>query len=186
MTEEDVKRFMARIVEVESVEFVNDPDDLGGATKFGITQATLGDARKLGRLATPAEVEALEQPEAEDIYRKYWLGHPDLRIGLLHDIHVAWFVFDTAVLFGQRRAGIFANRAAGKVGVDDSTIDVPLVNKAERAGFLVRGVELRIAYHAKRVQKDPSQARFISGWINRAHELQNVVVGRPVRWGRAA
>lgn len=186
MTEEDIKRFLARIIDVEGRDFTNDPDDLGGATRFGITQATLGEARKLGRLATPAEVQALEQPEAEDIYRREWIGHADLRIGLVHDIHKAWFIFDTAVLFGQRRAGIFANRAAGKLGVEDSTVDVPLVNKVDRAAFLVAGVELRISHHAKRVRKDPSQARFIVGWVDRAHALQSAVIGRPVRWGDAS
>jgi lysozyme family protein len=47
----------------------DDPSDRGGPTNFGITAATLGEWRRLGRPATRDEVRALETPEARAIYR---------------------------------------------------------------------------------------------------------------------
>ena len=53
--------------------FVNHPADKGGATKYGITQATLGSWRGLKRNATVAEVQSLLQSEAEQIYYKNYI-----------------------------------------------------------------------------------------------------------------
>ena len=47
--------------------YVNHPKDPGGATKYGITAATLGAHRGLGRAATPNEVKALSLAEATRI-----------------------------------------------------------------------------------------------------------------------
>lgn len=48
--------------------------DRGGATNYGITQATLGQWRKLGRPATPEEVRALPVEEASEIYRSEYIS----------------------------------------------------------------------------------------------------------------
>lgn len=53
--------------------FRNVPGDRGGPTNYGITAATLGRWRKLGRDATEDEVRALPRGEAEDIYRAQYL-----------------------------------------------------------------------------------------------------------------
>ena len=53
--------------------YVNHPADPGGATNFGITAATLGSHRRLGRHAKPVEVRNLTRREAGEIYRaRYW------------------------------------------------------------------------------------------------------------------
>ncbi|MDE2579536.1 MAG: glycoside hydrolase family 108 protein [Hyphomicrobiales bacterium] len=51
--------------------YSDDRDDPGGATKFGVTHATLAAHR--GRPVTKADVRALTRAEAAEIYRKhYW------------------------------------------------------------------------------------------------------------------
>ncbi len=51
--------------------FVNDPDDPGGATNFGITYRTLSAYR--GRSCSVSDVKALQKAEAREIYRlNYW------------------------------------------------------------------------------------------------------------------
>ncbi len=65
--------------------YVNHPKDPGGATKYGITAATLGASRRLGRKATPDEVKRLTLAEAADILDKQYaqpLRYQELPAGL--------------------------------------------------------------------------------------------------------
>jgi lysozyme family protein len=79
--------------------FVNDPQDRGGATKYGITLATLRAYR--GAKATVRDVRNLTKEEAERIYKAaYWTPlKPDkLPVGLLA------LVFDASIQSGVGRA----------------------------------------------------------------------------------
>ncbi|MCH9662863.1 MAG: hypothetical protein K0U66_04270 [Gammaproteobacteria bacterium] len=67
---------MPLIREREGQRYVNDPNDSGGATHHGITAKTLGRWRRLGRYATNAEVKALTQEEATEIYRSWYWDAP--------------------------------------------------------------------------------------------------------------
>jgi lysozyme family protein len=84
--------------------FVNDPRDSGGATKFGITQATLTDWRRSrdpGATVTADHVRELKVEEAKEIYRsRYWnvLRCDDLPKG------VDLLVFDLGVNAGPARS----------------------------------------------------------------------------------
>lgn len=65
--------------------YVSHPLDRGGATKYGITAATLGAWRKLGRKATPSEVQALTLTEAGQILERQYaqpLCYSELPAGL--------------------------------------------------------------------------------------------------------
>jgi lysozyme family protein len=64
-----------KIIFGEEGGYVNNPRDPGGATKFGITAATLGAWRKAGSPATPTEVRNLELPEARDIIDNQFARH---------------------------------------------------------------------------------------------------------------
>lgn len=90
--------------------YVNHPLDPGGATKFGITRATLQRAR--GRDVAIAEVMALTRHEAAVIYREhYW--HAVRADELPAGVDLA--VFDTAVNSGPARAIRLLQQAAGVV-----------------------------------------------------------------------
>lgn len=57
-------------------KFTDLPTDNGGPTKFGVTAATLGAYRNLGRPATRSEVQQLTESEARSIYRKRYISGP--------------------------------------------------------------------------------------------------------------
>ena len=89
---------LAFVLKVEG-DFVHHPADPGGATRFGITEATLARARRSA--ASVEDVRALQSDEAARIYRGwYWnaIRGDDLPPGL--DLAV----FDIAVNSGPGRA----------------------------------------------------------------------------------
>lgn len=79
--------------------YVNDPNDPGGPTKFGITQKTLAAHR--GRKVGAADVQALTLQEAETIYRRsYWSQSG----GDLLPSGIDYLVFDFGVNSGPSKA----------------------------------------------------------------------------------
>src|SRR5690349_7878644 len=99
MTEQE--RFDRCLAEVLRLEggYVDDPRDRGGATRFGVSRAVLGEAR--GKAVSAEEVAGLSQAEAADIYLgRYWapMRSAELPAGL--DL----VAFDTAVNMGPETA----------------------------------------------------------------------------------
>jgi len=96
--------------------FVNNPKDPGGATNFGVTQATL--SAFIGRQATIDEVQALTPDKVAPIYRlKYW----DHVSGDALPLGVDLAVFDFGVHSGPSRGAMGLQRALqladdGKIG----------------------------------------------------------------------
>src|SRR5689334_4271744 len=100
-------RILALVFRVEA-GFVDHPSDPGGATNHGITLATLSHCR--GRPCTKADVRALSQEEAGEIYRReYW----DKVQGDALPAGVDYAVFDFGVNSGTVRAIVSLQRALG-------------------------------------------------------------------------
>jgi lysozyme family protein len=70
----DIEKITAEIVRREG-GFVNDPDDPGGATKYGVTIHTL---RALRGSATVADVKALTEAEAVAIFKGQYFERPKI------------------------------------------------------------------------------------------------------------
>ena len=88
--------------------FVNNPRDPGGATNFGITQATLSAWR--GHHVTVNDVRSLDRPEVDQIYQaNYW---SQIRGDYL-PAGVNLVVFDFAVNSGVVRAILALQAALG-------------------------------------------------------------------------
>jgi lysozyme family protein len=147
--------------------FVNDPADRGGATNYGITAGTLGDWRNLKRHATSEEVQALSMAEARAIYRANYV-EPFLFVG---DPELLDVVVDCAVNSGPPQAVKFLQRALGVVAdgiVGDITRNA--VGASVVPKLKLRFVAARVKFLGEFVANNPSQLRFIRGWLNRAVE----------------
>ena len=126
--------------------FVDDPTDRGGCTNFGITRQTLSDWRK-GHV-TCDDVRDMTEDEAREIYAERYLT-PFAGV----DRAVKAQIVDIAVNAGVRRA-------------------VALLELAEQ-GPKPLNTQLaieRLKHYVRIVKADPSQLRFLSGWINRTVE----------------
>ena len=105
-----VQEVIDEILRVEGAEYTNDPDDSGGPTKFGITQATLSEYR--GASVTAEDVQELSEKEARVIYLQRYFDDP--RLGLISSVseRIAAEVMDTGVNMGMAgRSGFCSGRS---------------------------------------------------------------------------
>lgn len=139
--------------------FSDHPSDPGGATNFGITQATLAAWRSAP--VSREDVRALTRDEAGAIYRaRYWDA---CRCGDLPP-GVGTMVFDAAVNHGPRQAALLLQRALGVA--DDGAIGPKTLAAAARqdAGQTVCEIAARRMVFYARLNTFPS---FGLGWARR-------------------
>jgi lysozyme family protein len=151
--------------------FVNNPNDHGGPTNFGITAASYG--RWLGKSApaTVDEVRTMTQDVARSIYKKWYIADPGFD-GVADD-KLRLVLVDSGVLHGtslatkwlQRELGISAD---GKFGPGTAAA---LGTYATPAALPHRVLGRRFASIGQIVSGDHSQVVFLAGWINRAVTL---------------
>lgn len=155
--------------------FVNHPADKGGATKYGITAATLGNWRDLKRSATANEVKNLTQQEAEQIYYKNYIQKPGFEnitffplLNLLVDYGVhsgtARATKALQTCLGVTADGIFgvkSNAALQNVLSD--------INKTKALYYQV--LVNRTKFLMNFVAKNSSQLCFLNGFTNRLCEF---------------
>lgn len=157
--------------------FVNHPNDRGGATKWGVTQATLSGFR--GRPATVEDVKKLTKAEASRIYRERYYEGPRLN-GLPEAIQP--FVFDSSINHGPGRAikilQCVLNAAQFPCGAVDGALGPQTCRAAERAskamgGFLLAAlIEERRMFYELIVEMDSTQGIFLKGWLNRLKDFE--------------
>ena len=140
--------------------YVNDPKDLGGETKYGITK----------RFYPDVDIKNLTVEQAKEIYRKdYWDKNrvESLPQNLWH------IYFDMCVNMGKRTAVKVLQRAAVNRGRD---IEVDGGLGPATIGAL-KGVELdrvrafRVKYYVDLITARPEQEKFFLGWFRRATEV---------------
>lgn len=157
-------------------DFVNNPADRGGPTKFGITQATL--SRFLEKAATVEDVRLLDIETARDIYELRYYRQP--RIDKLPE-YIQPFVFDCAVNHGPRRAIRFVQTVCNEAGFGPLAVDGfmgPKTKAVADACYATMGewmllalIEERKMFYATIVANDESQRVFLKGWLARANSF---------------
>lgn len=145
--------------------YVNDPDDTGGATNLGITAATLGSWRKLGRVATEEEVKDVTREEAEAIaLAMYWnaMRADQLPGGI--DIYAADFSFGSGPGNASRvLQEIVGTTVDGFVG--DQTMTA--VRARDPRQLLDEYDDARMAF----LRKHPRWAKYGGGWSDRCRQM---------------
>ncbi|MFK4045790.1 glycoside hydrolase family 108 protein [Roseomonas mucosa] len=146
--------------------FVNDARDPGGATNMGITRAVLAEWR--GRPVSVAEVRALAQLEAREIYRaRYWnpIQGDALPAGL------ALGLFDFAVNSGIKRAVRTLQQVMGFRPADCDGVLGPAtlraIQRRDAAELLAALCDARLAF----LQALSTFGRFGRGWTARVKRV---------------
>jgi lysozyme family protein len=138
--------------------FTDDPDDRGGATKYGISQ----------RSYPTLDIRNLTEQQARDIYKRdYW---DRVRGDEIQSELIAENIFDTAVNMGVRTASRLAQIALS-IKPGDGIIgsgSLKVINEADEEMFLALYTISKIARYRDICMKNRSQKKYLLGWINRA------------------
>tara|TARA_E500000305_G_C3918882_1_gene187112 strand:+ start:236 stop:709 length:474 start_codon:yes stop_codon:yes gene_type:complete len=140
--------------------YVNDPKDLGGETKYGITK----------RFYPELNIKELTIEKAKQIYKDdYWDKN---RVETLPQ--ELWHIFfDMCVNMGRRTAVKVLQRAAVNRG---RNIEVdgglgPMTIKALKGVELDRVRAYRVKFYVDLITAKPEQEKFFLGWFRRATEV---------------
>lgn len=156
--------------------YVNHPSDRGGPTNYGITQATL--SAWLGRPASAADVAAMTEATARDIYKTNYFLKPGY--DAISDVPLQDLMFDFGINSGPAAATKALQTALQRMKLYTGAIDGGLGPQTRQA---LRGVtnwpELyfrvkceRYELYLRFIGRDPAQAVFATGWANRMDEFQ--------------
>ena len=144
--------------------YTNDPADRGGPTKWGITLKSWQEWR--GNDTTADDVKAITEAQARDFYEGKYIVGP--KFHLLSDM-LTPMVVDCAVNHGQKRAAKWLQEAVG--ATVDGSIGPQTIAASQATPVLQTYLQvcaMRIRFYGAIVGNDPTQARCIKGWNNRA------------------
>ena len=165
MTESDIKFNQAiQLVLKHEGGYVNNPNDAGGPTNFGISQ----------RSYPHLDIQNLTQAQAIQIYRKdYWDLFPYDEI---NDNTLCTKVFDLAVNMGPLNANKCLQEAVISCGqfltVDGyiGPISIAKINLCNPEALLAAFKSEAAHYYKLLVMRIPTNAIFLKGWLNRVYE----------------
>jgi lysozyme family protein len=161
--------------------YVNDPDDRGGSTIWGLTLAFLRDRVDSG--FTTRRQKEIGREEAKRIYfETIWsdphnavsgASHADLPVG------VGLVVFSTSVNAGEPKSFELLQRALRRMGYRtavDGWLGPETIETAERAFAsrplrLIEGIGTELILHYNSLIRSGYGAKFERGWMRRAAGL---------------
>lgn len=144
--------------------YVNNPNDPGGETKYGISKRSYPNE----------DIKNLTLARAKQIYfDDFWSPYPYSKI--VNDA-IATKLFDTAVNTGSKRAFRFMQQSLNQMGqtlVADGVMGaktIAAINAVDNSVLLnvYRGVQAE--YYKGLVAADPKKSVFLRGWLRRAQE----------------
>jgi len=150
----------------KKVGYVNDPDDRGGETKFGVAKNANNDLNITGLTWAQAK---------QRYYDKYWVaGGCHLlppRVAILH--------FDGCVNHGVDKASKFLQEVVGAKPIDGdvgpgTAKTVLKMNEFDVCRLLC---DRREKFYRNIVAATPSQGKFLNGWLRRINEIRDFVRG---------
>lgn len=152
--------------------YVNDPVDKGGATNAGVTIATYREYRKKKGISvtTIDDLKHMTASEWHEIFKNlYWDRWQGDRIvsQSVANILVDW-VWGSGVhgiKIPQRVLGVAQDGVVGAV-------TIAAVNAQDPRTFFYKIKTEREAFLRRIVERDPSQNRFLKGWLNRLNALR--------------
>lgn len=151
----------------------DNPDDHGGATDYGITQAVY-DAYRTGLNLPTQSVSLIGQSEVSDIYQtEYWTPMGGNNLSSPLDV----VCFDSAVNCGVSRASKWLQIALGVVA--DGVVGPKTLAALQWAGtpqsIANNVINQRELFYQQDASNNPSQQQFLAGWENRIAALRKVV-----------
>lgn len=164
--------------------WVNNPNDPGGATNFGISLRFLAEHPELGDFDHDGDVDSedirnMKVEDAKMVYKKEWWDK--FKYESIVDQTLATKIFDMSVNMGAKRAHILVqtalNKAFGlKLSVDGvlgpATFSVINNCTDDTEQTLMTSIcDEQWGFYQRLIAGKPSLGVFSKGWKNRAYEL---------------
>jgi len=158
--------------------FSADPDDNGGATKWGVTARTLEEYR--GVEVTEEDVRNLTIEEAREVYLDLFWNR--LSLFLVNRPGISTAIFDAAVLFGVYLVVLICQKSSKSSGFADLVTDGILGPRTLESLNHVRisrwNVEFRCLLQERIstiITKYPKNLKYEAGWRARVERLKSLV-----------
>ncbi len=157
--------------------YVDDPDDRGGATNWGVTQAVYENF--VGYKCDKEEIKNMDEETAKEIYHeKFW--KPSRADKLPAEVRETYF--DMVVNHGQGGAVKILQQACNNKRKPENYIDVDggIGPNTIRAAKNLKNWELQVersgyywnlVFKGSKYTQRTSQVKFIRGWIRRCFKL---------------
>ncbi len=174
---DDYLEAVYRLLKLEG-GFVNDADDRGGKTKYGISMRFIqANYDAIVDLKIAPEVIGLTLKNAVDIY--YYLFWEKLRLGEIKNKFVRYYTFDMSVNMGRKTAARILQVAAKRCGANIK-VDGVIGGNTLRAVNSVRGIELELIHQRviryAGISKKINNIKFIRGWMERCFAYDDLLV----------
>jgi lysozyme family protein len=148
--------------------YSNDPKDAGGETRYGISK----------RSYPHLDIKILTRDQAKQIYFvDFWIK---AKCEQINDENLATKFFDLVVHTGIPQAVKLIQRALRATGtqVTEDGIIGPVtlsaINKADSTDLLAALKSESAGYYRLLANANPSQQKFIQGWLNRAYSSTTI------------
>ena len=161
--------------------YVDDPDDKGGATNFGITHAVYSRflKKQTGKEATKDDVKNMPVEHAIEIYTDQYYFEP--KVDELPET-IQEQALDMCVNHGPRNAMRILQRAGNQINqakIEEDGRFGPntkqcIVSASDKEGQAFNNViaDQRADFYRRIVENNASQGKFLKGWLRRAESFK--------------
>lgn len=179
------ERAINKVLEHEG-GYVNNPNDKGGHTNFGITLGLIQDLHidlNEDGVINWVDIKTMSIEDAKDIYKKQWWDKQGY--GKINDQTIATKVFDFAINMGAPRAHKLlqeaVNIALGTNLVVDGNLgptSIKTINSAitdlQKQKILDAYCNTAWGFYTRLAERNSKLKVFLRGWRNRAYDIDRV------------
>lgn len=169
----DFKKLFPKVLDSEGRSYENVPGDAGGPTKMGIIIAEWKvkgyDKNKDGKI-DENDLKLINEEDAYKIYKAdYWdtIQGDGINNQVIAEYICDWGINCGIKLAAKKTQTILGLVADGQFGPKT----LAAVNAANQKDLFNKLVESRTAYYKAIVANNPSQNKFLKGWLNRTNSF---------------
>ena len=164
--------------------YVNNKNDRGGKTKYGITEPFMEDFKYALPGGKTIPIEDLTVDDAKKLYKALWDRY---NLGYVRDKNLAYVIYDYMInsyagTAAKRVQEILNTRGAGlKVDGHLGEKSLNAIHNSDNKWLIDEILKNRQYYHWIDVYKNPNQIANYAGWMNRLNKIAEAV-GSDIRF----
>ena len=165
-------------------EYVNDKNDRGGETKYGITAPFMEDFKYALPSGKTKPIKDLTVDDAKKMYKALWDRY---NLGYVRDKNVAYVIFDyminTFYHTAAKRIQEILNTRGAALKVDGHLGEKSLnaIHNSDYEWLIDEVLKNRHHHYREQVKDDYTQHEFYAGWMNRLNKIAEAV-GSDIRF----